>query len=243
MISKLLVLAAICTTVPLGSILAHDVLNDISKIGRQIFQSSAVPGVTVRECSCQEQTACIEEIRVQARNCLDSCWNRLQSVTSNPAALRQCVSNQSPLITEFLGCIGKNLHSCWPNKNGPQIQKQDVMKFVQLSEEKIESSKNALLSNPAIKPIKNLLNSAIDFAHCVKECLMQRNSAGFCFDRFGCQPLMNEDQARKSLKKCMKTVNWKSRASEFCECSLKAGIQELKNYCPVLRAMARTVKP
>lgn len=185
---------------------------------------------------------CISELKSQAHQCMDKCWYRMGAVTQNPAALKQCVNDQTPLIDQFINCLDKNLHSCWPNANGPDIQKQDILKIVRLGEEKIESSKDAILSSPAIQPIQKLVHTALDFGMCVKDCFLQRNSAGFCFDRYGCQPLLREDRARKSLKKCIRTVDWKSKAGEFCDCSLHAGVSELGNYCPMLRAMAKKIK-
>ncbi|VDD85914.1 unnamed protein product [Enterobius vermicularis] len=224
MIARILCVIAVYSILPTYSTPAKDMLAELSNAGRKIMEQSAIPGATIRQCSCQEQTTCINEIRSQASQCFDSCWDRLKTITNNPTGLRQCVSDQNPLISQFLSCVDKQLHSCWPDRNGPQIQKQDLAKFIRLSEEKLESSKNALLNNPSIKPIQKLLGAAINFGYCVKDCFVGKNAGGFCFDRLKCQPLINEDRARKSLKKCLKTVDWKSRASEFCECSLKAGV-------------------
>uniref|UniRef100_A0A0N5ASA2 Chondroitin proteoglycan 4 domain-containing protein n=1 Tax=Syphacia muris TaxID=451379 RepID=A0A0N5ASA2_9BILA len=214
-------------------------LSDISRAGERIFEESKVFGVTVRQCSCDEQTRCIEQIRSQARSCLDPCWNRLQSVTPNPAALRQCVTNQGPMVTHFLRCINKSLHSCWPDRNGPQVPKQDFLKLVRLSEEKLESSKVIILRNPALKSIEKLITAGISFGRCVKDCMSQMNARGSCFDQAQCQPSISQNTARKTLRKCMKSIDWKKTASEFCDCAWHAGISELKSYCPVLRAMAR----
>lgn len=41
-----------------------------------------IPGVTVRECSCDEQNSCVEEIKDQVFKCGDECFYKFNKVCS-----------------------------------------------------------------------------------------------------------------------------------------------------------------
>lgn len=72
---------------------------------------------------------------------------------------------------------------CVPTKNGPQIPKQDIEKIIVLAEERFESSKDKILNNPTVQPIRKLLDTAVDFGKCVKDCFMKRSNHGECFEK------------------------------------------------------------
>lgn len=132
-----------------------------------------------------------------------------------------------------------NMHACVQSASGPMIPKHDLLKMFTYAENKVISQREALLHNAAIKPIKNVIETALDFGACVKDCFMEKNRQGFCFDRLNCQPLITEKRAISTLKRCIKELDWKKEAGELCDCTVKAGVTPLERYCPMLKLMAQ----
>lgn len=87
---------------------------------------------------------------------------------------------------------------------------------------------------------RTLIDSALDVGSCIKDCVIQKNKGGYCFDHKGCQPLIETRQVSKSLKKCIKSVGWKQEAGELCECTVKAGVSEMGQYCNMLKTITRS---
>lgn len=69
--------------------------------------------------------------------------------------------------------------------NGPQIPKADILKMLAYGERKIVASREALLKNAVMAPIKPILETTLEFGACVKDCFLNKNRDGFCFDRMG----------------------------------------------------------
>ncbi|VDM40007.1 unnamed protein product [Toxocara canis] len=221
---------------------AEDILGDLSKTGMKLLSDSIVDGQTVRQCSCKEQDVCFAEVKTQVTRCIDSCWYRIDKLTPRPNDLRACFNDQAPFVETFLGCIGSNIHSngqfrCYPSEDGPQIPKQDFGRLLNLGEGNIETSRAKIMRHSAIQPIRRVVETALEFGACVKACFIKENECGSCFERFQCQPLVQENRAQKTLKKCVKSVNWKAKAGELCQCSLNAGVSELSELCPMLKLM------
>ncbi|KHN88724.1 hypothetical protein Tcan_11571 [Toxocara canis] len=126
---------------------------------------------------------------------------------------------------------------CYPSEDGPQIPKQDFGRLLNLGEGNIETSRAKIMRHSAIQPIRRVVETALEFGACVKACFIKENECGSCFERFQCQPLVQENRAQKTLKKCVKSVNWKAKAGELCQCSLNAGVSELSELCPMLKLM------
>ncbi|VDK44691.1 unnamed protein product [Anisakis simplex] len=226
-----------------GTILASkDLLSHATQVGMELLEKSRIEGVTIRECSCHEQEVCVNQFKENAHVCIDSCWSIVGKLTAHPDQLLDCFKKQQPLIDSFLKCIGASTHSCVQTENGPQIPKQDIRKLIVAGEQDFETSKKSFIHNPALQPYMRIVNGALDFANCFKDCYVKMHEKGFCFDKQGCQPLLQGLQAKKLLKKCAKRINWKAGAGELCECSLHAGLKELKNFCPLLRAMTRKIQ-
>ncbi|RCN48037.1 hypothetical protein ANCCAN_05863 [Ancylostoma caninum] len=57
--------------------------------------------------------------------------------------------------------------------------------------------------------------------------------------RFSCQPLVLESKAKNSFRHCTRKLNWKREAGEFCDCSVNAGVTDLKQYCAMFRLMGK----
>lgn len=77
------------------------------------------------------------------------------------------------------------MHSCVQSKDGPKIPKHDLLKMFSYAENKVISQRESLLHNAAVKPIKDVIETALDFGGCVKDCFVNKNQNGFCFDRKG----------------------------------------------------------
>uniref|UniRef100_A0A183CWI6 Apple domain-containing protein n=1 Tax=Gongylonema pulchrum TaxID=637853 RepID=A0A183CWI6_9BILA len=116
-------------------------------------------------------------------------------------------------------------YRCVASKNGPQIPKQDIEKIIVLAEEKFESSKEKILNNPTVQPIRKLLDTAVEFGKCVKDCFMERSNHGACFQKHNCQPYIQANRTRKTIRKCIRQVDWKTAAGELCKCSMDAGVR------------------
>ncbi|KAK5970450.1 hypothetical protein GCK32_011990, partial [Trichostrongylus colubriformis] len=56
---------------------------------------------------------------------------------------------------------------------------------------------------------------------------------------FSCQPLVAEEKAKVSLRTCTRKLNWKREAGDLCECSVNAGVTDLKQYCTMFRLMSK----
>ena len=144
------------------------------------------------------------------------------------------------VFNNFVGCVQTNMHACVQSTSGPMIPKHDLLKMFTYAENKVVSQREALLHNAAIKPIRSVIETALDFGGCVKNCFMEKNRQGFCFDRLNCQPLITEKRAISTLKRCIKELDWKKEAGELCDCTVKAGVTPLERYCPMLKLMAQT---
>ncbi|KAK5981862.1 hypothetical protein GCK32_019381 [Trichostrongylus colubriformis] len=51
-----------------------------------------------------------------------------------------------------------------------------------------------------------------------------------------CQPSINEENLRHSLRSCIGSASWKSHASDLCECAAKAGVEGINGVCTILKA-------
>ncbi|KAK0395807.1 hypothetical protein QR680_001439 [Steinernema hermaphroditum] len=202
-----------------------------------LFETN-IPGVTVRQCSCDEERKCVQEIKDQVFACGEQCWYKFGEITTRPNDLKQCAEKKRSLFIEFLDCFETYVNACVENKSGPQIPKKDILKMFRIGEEKFATQKDSIMRNSMVKPIRKVVDTALEFGSCVKECFLAKNQNGFCFDHIGCQPLLTEKKSTSTLKKCMKRLDWKQEAGELCDCSVGAGVQSLERYCPMLRLMS-----
>uniref|UniRef100_A0AC34QDI6 Uncharacterized protein n=1 Tax=Panagrolaimus sp. JU765 TaxID=591449 RepID=A0AC34QDI6_9BILA len=222
-----------------------------------------IPGVTVRQCSCEEQSSCVEEIKNQVFDCGDDCFPKFKKLTENTENLKQCIDSKEIVFNNFVKCVQTNLHACQcidskeivfnnfvkcvqtnlhacvQTKNGPKIPKHDLKKMFDFAVSKVTTQRDSLLKNAAVKPIHDVVETALDFGGCVKDCFMEKQKNGFCFDKKNCQPLITEKKAISTLKKCIRDLDWKKEAGELCDCSVKAGVSSLEKYCPMLRIMGQ----
>ncbi|VDN01370.1 unnamed protein product [Thelazia callipaeda] len=58
-------------------------------------------------------------------------------------------------------------------------------KVISLAVRKFEESKNKIMHNTALEPIRSLLDFALDLCTCVKDCFVEGNpSSNVCFQEF-----------------------------------------------------------
>jgi len=117
------------------------------------------------------------------------------------------------------------------------IQKININKFYGLGFDRIQTTLDQLGKHVAL-PLRKIVNTTDNFLMCVKDCFLAKNTDGFCFDQKNCQPLMMDPKASKNARLCDRLNEWKKKGGELCDCSAKAGLGEVKNYCPMLHALA-----
>jgi hypothetical protein len=213
---------------------AADVIDQFARQGRELISDSEIKGEKVRQCTCEEQTECVEGMKKQALGCVESCWQRFGEITDHPQDLRKCFNRTDYLFDSFLTCFEHNVDACLKERSDKMIQKVNISELIRLGVERIEKTKVQLTKTLAT-PIRKIVDTAGTFGLCVKSCFEKKNASGFCFDKKECQPLVMDRKARKSLRRCTKQIDWKKEAGELCECSVKAGLGELQQYCPMLK--------
>uniref|UniRef100_A0AC34QTL5 Uncharacterized protein n=1 Tax=Panagrolaimus sp. JU765 TaxID=591449 RepID=A0AC34QTL5_9BILA len=210
-------------------------IDQISRQGSQLLLESR-NGKSIRQCSCGEQDICVKEIQAQIDECFDTCWNNVEKVAHDPKALKHCFKQKQYIIDNLVTCVEDNLETCVSTKNGKEIPYTDISKFLTKGEKKLQTQvRNFMLTIG--ESAKVILETALKVGTCMKECFLRKNSEGFCFDRVGCQPLIEAKSAGRSLKKCIKNISWKKEASDVCQCMVKSGVVEMDQYCQMLRTM------
>ncbi|CAI5448224.1 unnamed protein product [Caenorhabditis angaria] len=216
---------------------ASNPIDTVADQGADILNRAKISGQTVRQCSCGEQRVCVEEMKKQAKDCTVPCFQKFSKITQRPSDLKKCFDEKDNILDDFLTCFENRVEACVSHSNGQQIQKTDIRSIFKISEKSIVTQTATIQT--MIAPIKHILDATGDFALCVKDCFLEKNSNGFCFDRQGCQPLVAEAKAKRSFRACTKKMHWKREAGELCECSVNAGVDELKQYCAMFKLMGR----
>ncbi|KAI1710521.1 hypothetical protein DdX_10578 [Ditylenchus destructor] len=180
---------------------------------------------------CQSAADVIDQFAKQGRALISEA--AIQGTTIRQY-LRKCFGRTDHLMEDFITCFEHNVEACLDERSENMIQKVNITELLRLGVERIRRTQNQLTKTLS-GPIKKIVNTAASFGLCVKDCFLTKNQNGFCFDRKDCQPLLVERKARKSLRQCTKMIDWKKEAGELCECSVKAGLGELDQYCPMLR--------
>lgn len=104
-------------------------------------------------------------------------------ITQNTNNLKQCIDSKEIVFNNFVKCVQTNLHACVQTKNGPKIPKHDFQKMFEYAVSKVSTQRDSLLKNAAVKPIHDVVETALDFGGCVKDCFMAKQKNGFCFDK------------------------------------------------------------
>ncbi|KAL3982779.1 hypothetical protein ACH3XW_48495 [Acanthocheilonema viteae] len=199
--------------------------------------TTILTGVDVRTCSCDEQHTCIKEMKNQTANCISPCLFKFQQITDQLEDLKACFQQKQQVMIAFFSCFEKNINSCVDTNSGPRIPKTnitDLLRVIALSITKnVRNMANVITSS-----INTIIDTASEFAICVKDCFLDKNHDGFCFDRSDCQPSLVVTKAKKTLKRCSYSLNWRKELGEFCKCAVDAGLSKLKNYCTVFEIIA-----
>uniref|UniRef100_A0A1I7XJU8 CPG4 domain-containing protein n=1 Tax=Heterorhabditis bacteriophora TaxID=37862 RepID=A0A1I7XJU8_HETBA len=224
-------------SLPILALTATDPIDQVANQGVDIFLRSRISGQTVRQCSCTEQRECVEEMKAQAKECTVPCFARFDKITDRPNDLKKCFDDKDDILQGFLNCFEQRVDGCVTDENGPQISKTNIAALFAIGEKRIVHQTATMQA--IIAPIKNIIDAAGEFAVCVKDCFINKNINGYCFDKKNCQPYISENKAKASLRQCTKRMNWKREAGEFCECSVDAGVTELKQYCTMFRLMGK----
>src|SRR3954470_2075517 len=98
-----------------------------------------------------------------------------------------------------------------------------VTQVISAGEEKLHTQANAFLRG-LNSDGHQLLQAALKVGECLKDCFVVKNADGYCFDRERCQPKIEVNEAKRTLKKCSKEVGWKKEVVELCECAIDAGV-------------------
>lgn len=85
---------------------------------------------------------------------------------------------------------------------------------------------------------KDIIQTGLKVISCMKQCFMEKNSDGYCFDKAGCQPLINASSAGKTIKTCIKHIGWKREATDICNCMVKSGLKDMEQYCQLLNTIS-----
>ena len=114
--------------------------------------------------------------------------------------------------------------SCVKGKDGPQVDYTDINKFLDKGEQKLHKQANALTSAFGDDG-KEVIDAAFKVGKCMKECFTKKNAGGYCFDKSGCQPKIEADDAPNTVQKCIRKIGVKQQAHSLCQCATKAGVQ------------------
>uniref|UniRef100_A0A0N5CAF7 CPG4 domain-containing protein n=1 Tax=Strongyloides papillosus TaxID=174720 RepID=A0A0N5CAF7_STREA len=219
--------------------ISSDVFDQLTKEGKSLFDSSIIKGEMTRICTCQEQRECYIIMKKQARECIDECWDGFGKITKRPDDLKKCFSSKDSMLDGLLDCFEHNVKSCSLTFNSTLQPKHNITEIFRLGVLKVEKSKTELSNTVNLMaPIQHIIDTAGEVAICAKNCFIRKNTPKYCFDVKGCQPKIDEHNAKRTLRRCSRAINWKEEAGETCECSVKAGLEDLEQYCPMFRLMA-----
>ncbi|PAV72352.1 hypothetical protein WR25_03503 [Diploscapter pachys] len=183
--------------------------------------------VYVRQCTCLEMANCYEEAKLQAYDCMQPCWDRVPPVTNQPNQLMTCFDEKKAFIDEIIGCFKANVKGCQPTITSQPmlVTDYDYTEMIRLVEQTAKHQVAKFISAIASEQVKRVMNSAAELGHCVKECFIEKNRNGFCFDKLGCEPKIDDARAKSAVRRCAKQVKWKVEAQGLCNCASKAGIK------------------
>ncbi|KAE9555526.1 hypothetical protein FO519_001294 [Halicephalobus sp. NKZ332] len=166
--------------VPIANISTFALMK-FSRQGTQLLTASR-NGETIRQCSCEEQDACVEEMTKEIDECFDNCWSHAAKISDDPNALKSCFKQKKYIIDDLITCMDKNLETCVDTKEGEQIPYVDISNFLEKGEAKLRKQLESFMATVG-RPAKSILESLISVGKCMKECFQEKNSQGYCFDK------------------------------------------------------------
>uniref|UniRef100_A0A7E4UYM0 DUF19 domain-containing protein n=1 Tax=Panagrellus redivivus TaxID=6233 RepID=A0A7E4UYM0_PANRE len=225
-------------TVLLSVIAASQAAKFVDQISRQSTQllTASQNGQMIRQCSCEEERKCVGELKDQSFECFHECWHIVKDVTPEVENLGSCFEVKQYIVNNMVDCMQGAMRTCVNHREGKDIPYTDISVFLNKGMETIHKQADTFLATMGGSG-RHLIDTALKIGVCMKDCIIKKNSNGFCFDTANCQSLIETKEATKSLKKCIKNVGWKKEAGELCECSVKAGVKDMEQYCSMLRTM------
>ena len=125
----------------------------------------------------------------------------------------------------MISCFETNLKSCLDEAdNSTLIARVDIQKMFRLGAQRLADTK-AKLTRAIAPKVQKIIDTISTFGICMKECVLEKNTDGYCFDRLSCQPKIVEKRTTDSMRLCTKLVDWKEETMSICECTVGAGLE------------------
>uniref|UniRef100_A0A914Y457 Uncharacterized protein n=1 Tax=Panagrolaimus superbus TaxID=310955 RepID=A0A914Y457_9BILA len=225
---------------------------ETAKLPEQIAEHSETllkasqTGKKIRECTCDEQGECIKEMKKQFEGCFDKCWPIVSKegfkLVKNPEKTKECFQNKRNFVDDMLDCMQNDLNTCVKEKESKEISYVDISKFLEKGEKKLQDQADLLFETVGDEG-REVIDIAFKVGHCMRSCFVEKNAGGYCYDKKGCQPLLESEDTGSSVKKCLKEVGWKKQAQDVCKCTVKAGVEEADRWCAVIETVASSKNP
>ncbi|CAD6198111.1 unnamed protein product [Caenorhabditis auriculariae] len=221
-------------------------LDTVSRSAISVLHGSRRDG-TVRQCSCVEMKDCYSSAKAQALECFEGCWQTITAfkLTDRPEELKACFDAKKPFVDQVIDCFQEKVKACATDEDAGKtvsVKQYDYMDMIKRVEDAVNDQINAFLRSIASDTVKTVVNAASTVARCVKTCFIEKNKNGFCFDRIGCEPHIEDRNARSAIRQCSRAVAWKKEVEQFCRCSSEAGISGLSSYCGMLNVIGKKKK-
>ncbi|KAL7072692.1 hypothetical protein ACQ4LE_008158 [Meloidogyne hapla] len=216
--------------------LFSDGIGKNSSFNNVLSTPNAASAVLIRQCSCIEESICINSIKSLVKDCFDNCWaqdDQIKAISTNPEQLKKCFTRNITLLDKFISCLKKTRQTCVNIKNGPQIPRANLEKLLGAGERRLKSQAQSFMHEMGLENQK-LVQSAVNIGMCVKGCLIQRDTKDSCFDHSGCHPKLEEQLIAPIIKRCGRKIGWKKDLGEICDCVTNAGFNSVKPYCMIL---------
>ncbi|CAJ76959.1 DUF19 domain-containing protein [Caenorhabditis elegans] len=212
-------------------------LDQVSKQALSVLHGSQRSG-EVRQCTCDEMKDCYHSSKLQALDCFETCWkSEIQrfKLTDDPNSLKACFDAKKPFVDQVINCFQTKVKACTENgEPGVRVKEYDYKDMIKRVEDAVNSQINAFLRSIGNDNVKAVVTAGTAIAQCVKTCFLEKNKDGFCFNRIGCEPQIEDKNARIAIRQCSRSVAWKKEMETFCHCSSAAGINGLSSYCGML---------
>ncbi|CAJ0566877.1 unnamed protein product, partial [Mesorhabditis spiculigera] len=182
---------------------------------------------TMRECSCKEMDECIEDMKTDAKQCFDPCFDEFKKIqmVEKPDILKQCIKDKERVLDRVMPCIKTNLHACTDGSTEKKVPTLDFNAFIGQVEDDIETKADAFLKTVKSKEMNTLAAALKSGQLCFKNCFLnEKNPKGNCFERKGCMPHITDAAAKKTIDTCGDKIDWGHEMETMCTCGKQAGL-------------------
>uniref|UniRef100_A0A7I4YLU8 Uncharacterized protein n=1 Tax=Haemonchus contortus TaxID=6289 RepID=A0A7I4YLU8_HAECO len=197
---------------------------------------------TVRQCTCDELSDCYDSAKQQAYDCFDPCFKEIKpfSLTDDPDNLRACFQKRRGFVDSIVTCFRTKIKACENNVEKARetvVKTYDYPDMIKRVEEVVNEQIQTFLNSITSNRVKQVVNAGASVARCIKLCFMEKNKDGFCLSKKGCEPDIEDRNAKLAIKQCSRLINWKKEVSDLCMCSSQAGVHGISDYCGMLSIM------